>query len=138
MTDEMGAAIDDWRENYYFPLKDCRAAITEDHAMSMAYHDRNFPPYMETLIGTHGLERVSLILSNTIRNAEWDGRYYRDVKEWARNQPEIKQPPFLPEEKKQKFLEFCLDTHPVILNQAAKIAMQKERGIDHSKREQER
>jgi hypothetical protein len=85
--------VDRWRDEYYFKLQDCKKAMMDDNALSHAYNNRTFKEFMEQLIGTHGLEHVSLLLSNTIREATWDGRYSSDVKAWAIHYPAIRQPP---------------------------------------------
>ena len=39
------------------------------------------------VIETYGMERVSMVLSNTIQLQDWDGRYSRRNKEWAKTIP---------------------------------------------------
>ena len=85
--------VDDWRKQYYNKLLACRNEIMTDFSMSKSYNSRTFKAYIEQLIGTHGKDCVSLLLSNTIRSADWDGRYDRDIKAWAKSYPEISQPP---------------------------------------------
>ena len=36
------------------------------------------------VIETYGMERVSMVLSNTVQLQDWDGRYSRRNKEWAK------------------------------------------------------
>ena len=114
--------IQEWRENYFNKLSLCRKEMMTGFSLSHAYNDRTFKDYMENLIKKHGKECISLLLSNTIRDAEWDGRYSNDVKDWARSYPEIKQPP-IPTSEKMTFHMLFLSEHPCILNQAAKITM---------------
>lgn len=127
--------IDRWCDEHYFKLYDCKKAIMDDYALSHAYNNHKFKEFMEQLIGTYGLEHVSLLLSNTIREATWDGRYSSEVKAWAIHYPTIRQPPG---ERKEpmRFSALYLDEHPVILNQAARIAMQKEKELIHPKRKE--
>lgn len=65
--------IDEWREQYYNKLLACRNEMMTDFSMSQSYNGRTFNVYMEQLIGIHGKDYVSLLLSNTICPAEWDG-----------------------------------------------------------------
>jgi len=130
--------IDRWCDEYYFKLYDCKKAMMDDYALSHAYNNHKFKDFMEQLIGTHSLEHVSLLLANTIRQSTWDGRYSGEVKTWATRYPAIQQPPG---ERKEptRFSALYLSEHPVILNQAARIVMQKEKELAHPKRkEQER
>lgn len=114
--------VDEWREQYYNKLLACRNEIMTDFSMSQSYNSRTFKAYMEQLIGTHGKDCVSLLLSNTIRSADWDGRYDREVKAWAKNYPEIAQPPINSKDK-MVFNALHLNEHPCILNQAARLSM---------------
>lgn len=122
--------IDRWREEYYFKLQECKKAMIDDNALSHAYNNYTLKEFMEQIIGIHGLEHVSLLLSDTIRNATWDGRYSSDVKAWANRYPVIRQPPG---ERKEPmhFSTLHLNEHPVILNQVARIAIQKEKELVH-------
>ncbi|HIT33778.1 MAG TPA: DUF3849 domain-containing protein [Candidatus Faecousia intestinigallinarum] len=40
------------------------------------------------VIGTYGLDRVMLVLANTVQLQDWDGRYSRRNKEWAKAIPD--------------------------------------------------
>jgi hypothetical protein len=129
--------VDEWRENYYNKLLQCRNKIMTDFSMSQSYNGRTFKVYMEQLIGAHGKDCVSLLLSNTIRCAEWDGRYDRDVKAWAKSYPEIAQPPINSKEK-MVFHALHLNEHPCILNQAARITMGMDKSISTMRKDFER
>ncbi len=126
--------VDDWRKQYYNKLLACRNEIMTDFSMSKSYNGRTFKAYMEQLIGTHGKDCVSILLSNTIRSADWDGRYDRDIKAWAKFYPEISQPPIDLKEK-MVFHALHLNEHPCILNQAARITMAMDKNKTHSKKE---
>jgi hypothetical protein len=126
--------IEEWRENYFNKLSLCKKEMMTDFAMSQAYNDRTFKDYMESLIKKHGKECVALLLSNTIRDAEWDGRYSSDVKEWAKSYPEIKQPP-IHSRGEMTFQMLLLNEHPCILNQAAKITKDMDKCIMQLRKE---
>jgi hypothetical protein len=126
--------VDDWRKQYYNKLLACRNEIMTDFSMSKSYNGRTFKAYIEQLIGTHGKDCVSLLLSNTIRSADWDGRYDRDIKAWAKSYPEISQPP-IDSKEKMAFHALHLNEHPCILIQAARITMAMDKNKTHSKKE---
>ena len=39
------------------------------------------------VIETYGMERVAMVLANTVQLQDWDGRYSRRNKEWAKTIP---------------------------------------------------
>jgi len=114
--------VDDWRENYYNKLLDCRNELMTDFSLSQAYNGRTFSTYMLSFIEKHGVECVEALLANTIRTAEWDMRYDKDIKSWAKSYPEIIQPPIQSNEK-IVFHALHLNEHPCILNQAARLTL---------------
>ena len=127
--------IERWRDEYYFKLQDCKKAIMDDYALSHAYNNHTIKEFMGQIIGTHGLKHVSLLLSNTIREATCDRRYSNDVRAWVNRYPGIRQPP-VERKEPMRFSELYLNEHPVILNQAALIALQKEKELAHPKRKE--
>jgi len=129
--------LDDWRENYFNKLRYCREDMVTDISMSKSYDGGTFKAYMKELIGTHGKDCVSLLLSYTIRSAEGDGRYDPDVKAWAKSYPEIVQPP-ISTYKKVTFNSLLLNEHSCILNQAARIAMSMDKSILPVRKDMER
>ncbi len=132
---ELYDEINRWREEYYYKLQGCKNALIDNYALSHAYNDRSLNEFMEQLIEKHGLEYVTLLLSNIIRESAWDGRYSSDVKVWVNRCPEIRQPPGERKEPMQ-FSALHLDVYPVILNQTARIAMQKEKDLSHTNRKE--
>ena len=128
--------VQEWREHYYNKLLACRNEIMTDFSMSQSYNGRTFKAYMEQLIETHGKDCVSLLLSNTIRSSQWDGRYDRDAKAWAKSYLEIAQPPTNSKDK-MVFHALHLNGHPCILNQAARITMGMNKSITLPRKEQE-
>ena len=129
--------LDEWRENYYKKLLHCRNEIMTDILLSKSYNEGTFKEYMKELIETHRKDCVSLLLSYTIRAAEGDGRYDRDVKAWAKSYPEIVQPP-VSTYKKVTFNSLLLNEHPCILNQAARIVMSMDKSILPIRKDRER
>lgn len=60
------------------------------------------------VIETYGMERVSMVLSNTIQLQDWDGRYSRRNKEWAKTIPNDN-----PETVR---CGYALNSHPAVLD----------------------
>ena len=60
------------------------------------------------VIETYGMERVSMVLSNTVRLQDWDGRYSRRNKEWAKTIPNDN-----PETVR---CGYALNSHPAVLD----------------------
>lgn len=56
----------------------------------------------------YGTERVAFVLANTVNERNWDGRYSRDNKEWAKTVP-------MSEDENVRS-ECCLETHPAVLD----------------------
>ena len=60
------------------------------------------------VIETYGMERVSMVLSNTIQLQDWDGRYSRRNKEWAKTIPN--------ENPETVRCGYVLNSHPAVLD----------------------
>ena len=60
------------------------------------------------VIETYGMERVSMVLSNTIQLQDWDGRYSRRNKEGAKTIPN--------ENPETVRCGYALNSHPAVLN----------------------
>ena len=69
-----------WRESYKIN-QECRDYINSES--SMAYHERRLPEFIKELTGTFGLERSMFVIARFIAAADWDGRYYSEVKNRA-------------------------------------------------------
>ena len=63
-------------------LKDISGAINEN------YHDNTLNKGFENeLIEKHGMDRIKYVLATVIQEHEWDGRYSKQNKEWAKTIP---------------------------------------------------
>ena len=63
-------------------LKDISGAINEN------YHDNTLNKGFENeLIEKHGIDRIKYVLATVIQEHEWDGRYSKQNKEWAKTIP---------------------------------------------------
>lgn len=60
------------------------------------------------VIETYGMERVSLVLANTVQLQDWDGRYSRRNKEWAKTIPN--------ENPETVRCGYVLNSHPAVLD----------------------
>lgn len=62
----------------------------------------------DKIIERFGMERMAFVLANTVNERNWDGRYSRDNKDWAKTIP-------ISEDKNVRS-ECCLETHPAVLD----------------------
>ena len=60
------------------------------------------------VIETYGMERVALVLANTVQLQDWDGRYSRRNKEWAKTIPN--------ENPETVRCGYALNSHPAVLD----------------------
>ena len=60
------------------------------------------------VIETYGMDRVALVLANTVQLQDWDGRYSRRNKDWARTIPN--------HNSDTVRLRYALECHPAVLN----------------------
>lgn len=117
-------------------LADCKHDILDKtNGISVQYEARNLDNFLTELSVKHGFDSVAMLISNHIKTQIWDGRYSRDVKDWAGNYPEITMPENLNSmaaERKRR--DYTLDsTHPVIVNFACRWVMENEKNKDNFK-----
>ena len=60
------------------------------------------------IIEQYGMDRVAFVVANTVNEHNWDGRFSRDNKEWAKTVP-------MSEDENVRS-ECCLTTHPAVLD----------------------
>jgi hypothetical protein len=83
----------------------CKQEI--ERAINENYDDNRLKKGFETaLIEKFGLERMSYVLANTLQNKEWDGRFKKENKEWAKTIPIYAD--------KDRRSNFVVDTHSVL------------------------
>lgn len=86
---------------------ECKLAIEE--AIRQNYDGMRLNDGIEDkLIEQYGMERVVFVLANTVNERNWDGRYSRENKDWARTIP-------MSEDENVRS-ECCLETHPAVLD----------------------
>lgn len=64
--------------------------------------------FEEKIIEQFGMERVAFVVANTVNEREWDGRFSRENKDWAKTIP-------ISEDENVRS-ECCLETHPAVLD----------------------
>ena len=75
----------------------------ENRADDVCRHDA-----AKGVIETYGMERVALVLANTVQLQDWDGRYSRRNKEWAKTIPN--------ENPETVRCGYVLNSHPAVLD----------------------
>lgn len=126
--------VDEWRQEFC-TLIACKQAFMKDAALSRSYHDRRLPEFLHDIIQAHGQDRIRQVLATTINHASWDGRYCRAVKEWAVQVEPFPQFPGHQGEPRD-FYEFCLNEHPVIVNDTARMLIRQERELSQPARKE--
>ena len=86
-----------------FAKESIEAAVREHFDGMYLSHDA-----AKGVIETYGMERVSMVLSNTIQLQGWDGRYSRRNKEWAKTIPN--------ENPETVRCGYALNSHPAVLD----------------------
>ena len=86
--------LDRYRESLRLN-KECAGAIDaaiRDCVVPNAHGYRLTPESVSKVIDDYGEQRVSMVLANTVRLADWDGRYGKDTKDWAKGveMPEVR------------------------------------------------
>jgi len=114
-----------WRKKFH-AIIDCKNDLIKNHALSRSYHERKLPEFLKEIIDAHEQECVRQVLAATINHAPWDGRYYSEVKEWAAQVEPFPQFPGHQGELRD-FYELCIDVHPVIVNDTARLLMKWEK-----------
>lgn len=85
---------------------DCRNAI--DTAINESRYDTHFYKMKEAVkqvVDEYGSERVELLMAKIVQGADWDGRYSRQNKEWAKG---FDVPPSMK--------DIYSNTHPILLD----------------------
>lgn len=66
------------------------------------------PDAAKVVLQTYGMERVACVLANTVQLQDWDGRYSRRNKEWAKTVPNFN--------SDSVRRDYALNTHPAVLD----------------------
>ncbi len=96
--------------------QNCKSAIAS--AISKNYDGMSLKSgFEDELIQKYGKERVAFIVATTINEHEYDGRYSRTNKEWAKSIPMSK--------SEDARSHCCLNIHPAVLDGFANMIRQK-------------
>lgn len=94
-----------WRESLQENIR-CKNAIEE--AIRRDFDGMHLKgDCAQKIIEQYGFRRTAWVLSNTLQQKEWDGRFSPQNKEWARKT-------FIPEEGRRT--DYLVESHPAVLN----------------------
>jgi hypothetical protein len=99
--------LTEWRESF-------RANIACKKAIEQAIRRDFDGMYLKadcvgSVIAEYGFRRVQWVLANTVQQKDWDGRFSRDNKEWAKGT-------YIPPDKHNRNLEYVVESHPAVLD----------------------
>lgn len=99
--------LTEWRESF-------RSNITCKKAIEQAIRRDFDGMYLKadcvgSVIAEYGFRRVQWVLANTVQQKDWDGRFSRDNKEWAKGT-------YIPSDKHNRNLEYVVESHPAVLD----------------------
>ena len=98
-------------EQYRNTSKECQTCCRDIETIISARFDGMHLAHeaITEALTIHGAELVGLVLSSTVIDKEWDGRFSRSNKEWAHTVRQLDRNP-------GSFLPTIINTHPAILN----------------------
>jgi hypothetical protein len=102
---ELPAYRESWKLNQVCAIR-IKDAINERYTGDYHY---NLPAALRTVTAEYGMERVLVVLANSVDYKDYDGRFSHDNKVWAKSI----QLPQMPREQRSSFV--C-ETHPAILD----------------------
>ncbi|BAL01482.1 hypothetical protein OBV_42830 [Oscillibacter valericigenes Sjm18-20] len=99
-----------WRESHRENIA-CKNAIEE--AIRRNFDGMHLESdCAQNVINQYGFNRVQWVLANTVQQKDWDGRFSRDNKAWAKSV-------FIPPDKNRLTdhnLEYVVESHPAVLD----------------------
>lgn len=94
-----------WRESY---KENCKCARSIENAIREQFDGMSLgADCAKSVISEYGFERVMWVLSNTLKEKSWDGRFSKDNREWARSF-------YIPKDNKGK--DYCVESHPAVVD----------------------
>lgn len=127
-ADERGE-LDKWRDSRK-ENRECAAAI--DKAINDNYLYENYHLDTDNAIKSvterFGSERMGLLLAAHIVNHDWDGRYSKEVKDWAKEKTTKYSESFLSECK-----SYNLNAHPTLIDGVARGVVKLEKELNKQK-----
>ena len=95
-----------WRNSFKENIR-CKEAI--ETAISRDFDGMHLQEdCAKSVVQEFGFKRVQFVLSNTLQEKDWDGRFSRDNLQWARTT-------FVPPDKAHN-AQFCVSSHPAVLD----------------------
>ena len=95
-----------WRESFRENIR-CKEAI--ERAISRDFDGMHLKEgCARSVVQEFGFKRVQFVLSNTLQEKDWDGRFSRDNLQWAKAT-------FVPPDKAHN-AQFCVGSHPAVLD----------------------
>lgn len=110
MTAKEDGEMTDWRISF---KENCNCAKAIDKALNDNYKNGflDTGKTLDTVFSEFGKERVLHVLAAQVVNHDWDGRYYSDVKAWAREQTKGLSAEFMEDSR-----DYFLNAHPIFIN----------------------
>jgi len=102
--------------------EECKQALTEAIRDNFDGMHLN-AGFEDKLIERYGMERVAFLVATTINEHDYDGRYSRENKEWAKTVPMS--------ESEDERSSCCLNVHPAILDGFANRIREKMKEEEH-------
>ncbi len=103
-------AIKEWRDSYH---ENCNCAFAIGEAITANYHDNRLGDCLTPVVERFGIDRVNWVLANTLQQADYDGRYSRENKAWAKSF-------YIPADENNCY--FCVKSHPCLVDGMADMA----------------
>jgi len=117
--------LDKYRESLWLN-KECAGAIDAAIKGCITIEGRGYrltPEAVNKVIDVYGEQRANVVLANTVRLSDWDGRYSKDTKDWAKGLE-------MPQVRDNK--AFFSAAHPAVLDGYIRL-MRKEAGARDKK-----
>lgn len=107
----------EWRASFR-ESGNCAKAL--DKAMNDNWADNRMDTkkVLDTVVAEFGFERTAHVLAAQVFNHDWDGRYDRKVKDWAKSEMAGFSQDFIEESR-----DYYLNAHPILIDGVAKTAM---------------
>lgn len=120
LTAKENDRLSEWRASFR-ENGNCAKAL--DNAMNDNFADNRMDTkkVLETVVAEYGFERTAHVLAAQVFNHDWDGRYSRDVKDWAKEQMKEFSADFIEDSR-----DYYLNAHPILIDGVASRAMSEQ------------
>lgn len=120
LTAKENDRLSEWRASFR-ENGNCAKAL--DKAMNDNFADNRMDTkkVLETVVAEYGFERTAHVLAAQVFNHDWDGRYSRDVKDWAKEQMKDFSADFIEDSR-----DYYLNAHPILIDGVASRAMSEQ------------